>query len=62
MIKLLLLFVLTTITAPSIFADPVVTLSHGGKLRGKQFKYGYVPVDLFLGKCHYFSQVFGNMW
>jgi len=31
----------------------VVTLSHGGQLRGKQFKYGYVPVDLFLGKCHY---------
>jgi len=40
----------------------VVTLSHGGQLRGKQFKYGYVPVDLFLGKFQHVCQDFSNLW
>ena len=30
--------------------DPLVTLKHGGKLRGKRFDYDGVGIELFLGK------------
>ena len=33
-----------------ITADPLVTLQHGGQLRGKSFDYDGQTIDLFLGK------------
>ena len=31
-------------------ANPIVTLNHGGQLRGKQFDYNGTTMELFLGK------------
>ena len=34
----------------TIAEDPLVTLDHGGQLRGKKFDYDGLNIDLFLGK------------
>lgn len=33
-------------------ADPIVTLSHGGQLRGLQLDVDGTPVDSFYGECN----------
>lgn len=41
--------------------DPLVTLSHGGQLRGKSFNYNGANIEIFLGKskaksiCEHFA-------
>ena len=37
-----------------IAEHPLVTLDHGGQLRGKRFDYSGVNIDLFLGELSYF--------
>ena len=42
--------ILVTFVSLSHADDPVVTLNHGGQLKGLSTSFQDVPVDLFLGK------------
>ena len=39
-----------SVLADFIFADPLVTLKHGGQYEGKSITFNGTKVDLFLGK------------
>ena len=45
-----LLLWLVCLEATQAQTGPLVTLSHGGQLRGRSFTYNGTDVDLFLGK------------
>ena len=45
-----LLVWLACLEATQAQTGPLVTLSHGGQLRGRSFTYNGTDVDLFLGK------------
>ena len=44
------LLVLLAVLCFVIAEDPLVTLNHGGQLRGKKFDYDGMDIELFLGK------------
>ena len=50
----IVLSILLTLLSIVIAEHPLVTLDHGGQLRGKRFDYSGVNIDLFLGELSYF--------
>ena len=50
MMTVVYLLALNVLLSAVIAQDPLVTLDHGGQLRGKKFDYNGLNIDLFLGK------------